>query len=697
MPNNEKTVQERHFRSLQNIEGNIYEKIHNSASQLSALLDVSQDQAGQEKEYVEYYKPANFSFVEKSEVLDKLNTAGTSVYIEQDSLSVYVIKKGKTGTHRLGISYDLSGFISPLLPASLLDDYIVFDAKDGSLIGETFPAGLRYKKADSLLQLKKGIVTPGVHLINVGGNDYMAFAHMATVCKGSDWLIVDLVRANSYNTEKNQLPLALSQLLLTLGIGIVIMLPWIKLFHMGNKDQLTVFDGAATVLISMLLMSLLVLIVFKYSSYLITPAGVDFKKRDSIPSQIITAYNRDLKTADTILTNYDHLPVDKKNNITYLGTKNIDSPGTALTVHQKQAIDSNRATNIEVKQVYWLDSTGMEKCNWTTAGINAPHTNFGSRDYFKYTRQKEFNWSGGGSFYVDQLISRTSNEVYISNSQRSAQAGVSVVGMSFTAKSLDNVVMPDGYQFAVIDSTGRVRYHSNPDRSLNENLVNEFADSTQLVSSLAAKSDTGFTALYYGKEYNVRIKAFKQLPYFAVVFENSDYTDARDTESYAFTVSHALVCLLLFLMIQTSVVFFASSKRSVFKKQHFETSWIGPKISAHHQYNMAIIANLGIIALLTAIFYWASFLNYVYMLLFSITAVSVFLNVIFLDKYKLEGKEDYQKFKKIAIFWLCVFVFLIDFAAFFTLRMSSLLILLELWKSSSPYLDFMRVLQANAF
>jgi len=678
IPDNEKTVQERYFRCLQNVDENIDAKIQNSVAQLTVLLDAEKRREPDFQNYIDNYHSDYFAFVPEDKVPAKYSAEGTYIDVDQAGqfFSIYMVQTDNANSRKLGITYKLNEFINPLLPKGCFEKYIIFNDADKSIITESFTSGLGYEKTDSLLQLRSGIVSPGVRTISIGGKDYKAFSHAVTVPSKIKWIVVGLVDEKNYQHEKSQLPLVISQLLLTIGIGIVIMFPWIKLFHMGNKDKLTVTDGVASVLIGMVLMSLLVLIVFKYSFYFMNRSGADPKKQqDTIPTQIIAAYSKDLKTADSLLTTYDGLQTDLTHNIINLGKKNVASPGTTLTDHQLKVLDSMGAKNIDVKQVYWLSLSGMEACNWTAAQINAPHTNFGTRNYFIKTAQNKFNWSGGDNFYVDQLISRTSNEFTSVIAKKTVHDGAIVVGMSFTAKSLDSVVMPDGYQFAIIDSTGKVCYDSNPDRNLNENLVDEFADSTKLVGAIASKSDIGFNALYYGKEYSVRIKPFNRLPYFVVVFENNDYSDARDTESYSFTIT-MLVSLLLFLVIQAAVVFFASSKRSVFKKQHFETSWIGPKITMHHQYNMAVIANLGIIALLTIVFYWASFLNYLYMLLFSITAVSLYLNIIFYDKYTLEDKQDYRYYKKIAILWLCIFVLLIDWAAFFTLAVNSWLVLL---------------------
>ena len=177
--------------------------------------------------------------------------------------------------------------------------------------------------------------------------------------------------------------------------------------------------------------------------------------------------------------------------------------------------------------------------------------------------------------------------------------------MGYTITSLDSVIMPDGYQFAIIDESSEVRYHSRPQFNLNQNLKAELTDSSTLVSCIEAKSNASFQGEYFGRRYNIKIKPLPNLPYYIVVLEDLEYNDTRDMEAYAFTLS-MLLCLLVFLIIEVSAVFFASSKRSFFKKQFFETSWIGPKTGSHGKYNLAILTNLFIIGLM-AIFFGCTF------------------------------------------------------------------------------------------
>ena len=175
------------------------------------------------------------------------------------------------------------------------------------------------------------------------------------------------------------------------------------------------------------------------------------------------------------------------------------------------------------------------------------------------------------------------------------------------------------------------------------------------------------------------------MPYSTVIFEEKGYNDTRDTEAYVFTLS-MLILLVIFMIMQIGVVFFASSQKSFFKKQLFNTLWLGPKKSAHGQYNRAITGNSAIIILLIVFSVFSSFLTYLYILLFSITLISIYLNFLFAYFYKDNGSYFYL-YKFIAIKWLLLFIDFIDYFAWKTLDHTDFyyLLLFELLSSLLCY------------
>jgi hypothetical protein len=709
VPNNEKTVQARHFRCLQNIDGNIHEKIKTSIATINGLLEAANKDSIGVRNYIRHLPDDNFRLLPITDTITPKSNVDSLVEavadLKQFKLSLFrkinpsavkeTTKKAKKPTvknvteyHVMGIQYDIRQFIKPLLPTNVFDHYVVFynvhEDDKGKTVGtnkvifESFPSGLSYLKKDSLLQAKNGIVVPGMRSLTLGGTDYKVFTQAINIDATSEFIIAGLVADKNYQKEKNQLPALLVLLLVTVAFGMLILLPWIKLYHMGSKDKLAVADGIASVLVSMLIISLLFFLVFRYAQYLTFNSNEragSFASNNRLATQIRQSFNNEIDSACGVLSAYDAIRQNRfhgdTNNIMRLARgsgclPHVNTPGTFKNNPLDTSFLSRKMPkNIAVKEVFWLDGNGAELCNWDTASYNAPHLKFNNRNYFIHTKKNELNGSGASGFYIDQLVSRTRNVFTSIIAKSSLVKGTSVVAMTFRAKSLDSVVMPEGYQFAIIDNEGKVRYHSIMERNLNENLKTEFADSDKLVSCLEARSDTTFKTEYYGRQYNVTIKPFDNLPYFIVVLEDLEFRDAGDTEPYVFNLS-MLFCIITFIALEFTVTFFISSPRSFFKKQFFDTSWVAPNRKSQHQYELATLANTLIIALLIVFFRFNSFLGYFYTLLFSINLVGAFLTGIFALKYK-KNNDPRRTLKYRALICFCVFIILIDWAAFCTL------------------------------
>ncbi|SEM83694.1 hypothetical protein SAMN05192574_101963 [Mucilaginibacter gossypiicola] len=711
VPANEKVVQERRFYCLQKIDNNIHSKIVNSTWMLNNFLKTFpvDDQL---QDYLSNYPKTNFTLlpiesrltgaqirakIPASKIKWKDSLVNINTSITEKQLIVFLTKaidlsdgqdtskKSNILKLTIGIKYDFDHLIKPLLVPDFFENYIVFESSSASeenkihdnIIYETFPSGLSYESKDSLLTFKNKVSSPGLRKINIGGKDYRAFSHPINLDGKNQLIVVGLVSAKSYEQERKRLPLIVALLLLTFATGTIISLPWIKLYHTGNKDKLTATDGIGSVLVSILMMSL-VFFVFMYFIFFTNTYGKISASSKSLANNVSNALTDELEASYQTLKSLDLQSECYSDDIANLGKPNLKFR-TLLLQDSTYKAERDRLNGIVkhtalLEEAFWIDSTGRELLNWSADSAFTPRSYLGWRDYFKKVKSKNTYSFNGHELYLDQIYSVT-NETFRSvlaiNSKSKLCPPAAVVAMTFTMRSLDHVVMPDGYQFAVINNTGKVLYHSLANRNLNENLKNEFADSTKLISCLEAKSDTGFTANYYGKELNIKIKPVNGLPYFVVIFENQEYNDNRDMQAYAFTIA-MLTLLLIFLITQFTIVFFVSAKRSFFKKQLFETSWVGPKRCFHHQYNLIIIVNLIIIICMLLGIDQNSFMKSLYIILFSIAFIGIFPNILFAIDYKRNKSYNFH-FKIYAILWLSIFVLLIDIAAFETLSIGNLI------------------------
>lgn len=703
IPANEKVVQERRFRCLQNININIHSKIVNSTWMLNNFLKTF-PYDDQLQDYLGNYPKNNFTLlpvtcrfegVKIREQLSgrKINWIDSSVVINTSvntqQLTIYLNKTmalngpNDTLSMYMGIRYSFDHFIKPLLVPDVFANYIVFNCNMSgysksydNIVYESFPSGLSYQSKDSLLTFKNKISSAGLRNLNIGGKDYRAFSQPVNLDGKNQLIIVGLVSAKSYDQERKRLPLVVALLLLTLATGTIISLPWIKLYHTGNKDKLTAADGIASVLVSILMMSL-TFFVFMYFILFTNTRGKISASSKSLANAVSNAFITELENAYQTLSHFDLQSQHYANNdIANLGKSNLKFksklPGDYTYKKSRDTLNAI-AKPTALEEAFWIDSTGRELLNWSIDSAFTPRSNLGWRDYFKRVRSHNIYKFNGHELYLDQIFSVT-NETFRSviaiKSTSKLNQPAAVAAMTFTMKSLDHAVMPDGYQFAIINNSGKVLYHSITTRNLNENLKSEFADSTKLVSCLEARSDTGFTATYYGKELNIKIKPIKDLPYFVVIFESQEYDDNRDMQAYTFTIA-MLTFLLIFLIIQFAIVFFVSAKRSFFKKQLFETSWIGPKRCFHRQYNLVIVVNIIVIVCMLASIDQNSFLKSLYVIFFSIMAIGIFPNILFAIDYRKNKSYNFH-FKLYAIIWLLGFILLVDMAAVKTLKSDNL-------------------------
>jgi hypothetical protein len=692
IPQNEKTIQEQRFRALQNIDKNVHAKIENSVALLNNLLtDYQENKTGRDalERYIKQYPKDNFTLFVPGTVHDSLvkqdDAVDNAYTINVDSSSRRITlvftklnkefdKDTQIKAHSIQMKFSFEQFIRFLLPGNIFDQYIIFS--HGRPIYESFPAGISYIKEDTLLSFKKGIGSSGLITHSISGTEYKMFLQPVGFGSSTEWVIAGLLSNERFQKEKNQLPTPAVLLLLVVVLIILVTFPLLKLYQMGNKDRLTVTDGVSTIAISMLLVSLLFFMFLKYS----VPLRPDDRNnsKEVLANGIIDAFKQETSKAYATLDSLDALLDPQKllrHDIRKLHDRMEFADKGKLPDSAKTKI-SQLVSGKSIKQVFWLDEKGKETINWTKDSLNAPDGDFSSRQYFVSIKKGQgylLNNDIDKPYYLGQVISWTSNDFISILSKKSVSSGAYLAAMSFDMRSLDTVMLPTGYQFAMIARDGKVLYHSEKSRNLNEVLLEEFSNSNDLRSCLEAQTGDDFRTRYFGKDYFITVKPVNGLPYYLVIFADAAYKETRDMEVFSFTFSMMLL-MFAFIALQLVCTFLISAKRSFFKKQHLDTSWVGPKKSCHKEYVASACLNMIIIMLLWIFIHHTSFLAYLLTLLFSVSFVSLFLNILLATRYKKEGRTSYP-FKKNAVICLCIFIGAIDIAGIALLETGNLIYL----------------------
>lgn len=683
IPGNQEKLEEQRFRCLQNIEENIHTKVDNSIALLRNLLisnekNLKQFDTTKLKSYIANYPRQRFILLP----LKKINTVKDGkpmpdsmsvINFNHSELSIYLRK----GNYQAGLRYTVKQFIEPLLVPNIFDQYVVL--KGGKIIYQSFPTGVTAIASDSLKTEKSSFLKGQVKTTHMGGVDYKLFAQQLSL-KDSVVTVTGLLSSSNYNFERTKLPQNVVLLLLTFAMGVVLALPWIKLYQMGNQDRLTIMDGISSFAVSMLLMSLIFFAFFKYNKFFqpaITPAQ---SVKKNLAEKINSRYTAELNNTYNLLKKLDTIRRDQKLNF---DLKNLGTTNATKTDSNNFKVDSKYGKTIDsvfkvldINKVYWVQKNGFEINNWSALYDNSPPGDFSGRAYFKNILSDKsyyLNNRLNKPYYVDQIVSWTNGKFTTVISVPSVNKDAAVAAITFNLKCLNRPVMPKGLFYCIIDAQGKVLYHSDTTKNLNENFIAENSAKQKLNGLITSQGIDFFKADYGGESYDFYARPLQQLPYYVLVFESSSFKNMMDIKIFSFSF-YMLIVFFFALIIQLLFIFVLCRKQSFFEKQYFDISWIRPDSRYHHEYNIAVALNCINILLLIVFYNIANFIQLLFILFFSATAVTLFVNILLLysDTYKrLEPLKYAEKRKGNAA--LIVIIIVINFVAITMIQWQALL------------------------
>jgi len=584
IPQNEIELKEQRFRSLQRVADNVHKKIDNSVSLMDGLLKASFDKALKSSKvdnYIKEYDTSNFRLFSIDTAIDttltkqaqKKNISPIFSDVEDGTVAIKVNEATRKfrlyyakrfpknvkndSCYYMSMLYNFENFVKPLLPVNVFDGYVIFSK--GNVVYESFPSGLSYTNKDSLLGVQHTVAGSAIRDQEISGIKYKFFLQPVGFDSTNEWIVGGLLRDDRYNAEKKQLPANLVLFLMITAIVIIILLPWIKLFQMGSRDRLTLYDGGMSFFVAMLLTSMLFFIALWANDQFHNKETIQSEK--NLSKNITAAFQREIAKAYNQIIAFDSLRYSDTINasIIKLG-KGKDSSIDLYSKEKKSLPDSAEIKKVtglinqdlSINQVFWLDSNGNDTYSWTKDKFYPPPGDFSKRKYFKNIVDKNCLFLESDTlrpFYIEPIVSWTSGTfrtvISIPSKLKDISANKEAVGaISVNIKSLDSVVMPAGCQFAITDDKGNVLYHYYIGRNLNENLLEEFSEKNELKGAYEAHAEKNFITDYYSKQYDVYVSPVKGLPYFLLILTDKSLVDTSNIEIFATTLSLTFIFFL---------------------------------------------------------------------------------------------------------------------------------------------------------
>lgn len=157
-----------------------------------------------------------------------------------------------------------------------------------------------------------------------------------------------------------------------------------------------------------------------------------------------------------------------------------------------------------------IDEKGVQKVKFATTNWVPSAIDVSERSYFK-NAAIDHGWSHSTMCPVPQRCTLESIWSWTTGEPEAVLARLSstnfkVASIAIPMRSLIRPVLPPGFEFAVIDRTGKVLFHSDRRRNVSENFFEETDDNRRLRAKVAAHSEEALNVRYLGAGYRVYVK-----------------------------------------------------------------------------------------------------------------------------------------------------------------------------------------------
>jgi hypothetical protein len=156
-----------------------------------------------------------------------------------------------------------------------------------------------------------------------------------------------------------------------------------------------------------------------------------------------------------------------------------------------------------------LDTVGFQRVKVAFQKSVQRRVDVADRAYFHQARSDEGLWkiaSCPRGCFLESHWSWTTGKPQVVLSTPTDWDDLPVAALSIPMRPLLDPVLPPGFEFAVIDQTGQVHFHSDTQRNMHENLLLETDRNRRLVSLVTTHGAGTVNTSYWGRPYRAYVR-----------------------------------------------------------------------------------------------------------------------------------------------------------------------------------------------
>lgn len=442
-----------------------------------------------------------------------------------------------------------------------------------------------------LYENSHGFASISISTINISGIPYRLFAHLISYQAGEDWLLCGLVPENEFQKEVRRVQPVVIVFLTLILIFLLLSMPILKLMIMSEIERLQIINVWSTGLCFIIGSGMVILTLLAANHYF----GYEREYNRALRSLSKDVEQRFLTELADIT---QQLKQSDSQRPSWESTSEADSFLSLL--RQMSAFDTSgffvsyiqndhqyihyRANYPFFNETIWLNEEGEQKITLASHSLSeGKRPNLGNRQYFSDALNgKLFHLVKGNDtlekFCIQSMFSwhNLSHEAGISILPVSNDS-IKVLSMATKLRSVMNPLLEPGYELCIIDDEGKVLFHSQTGKNLQENFFDEIENDATILSAVRGRASVLRSINYGGAQYQAFVRPINNLPLYLVTLFDREYYKTP----IVLTIGFAFVLLVLLYAVQGILVFllFVTTYRPTkLRIKRFFMNWLRPRI-----------------------------------------------------------------------------------------------------------------------
>jgi len=530
-------------------------------------------------------------------------------------------------------SVPIDKFMEGLKFDELFENIILFDNSKvwyslypGNLADITNPGAL----CDSAKYMQGGIYKK----LNIRGEDKHTMI-LPLDFAGEKFYIAGFISDTDYQNKTR----TINKQLLIFIVGILLLvfagMPVLKIIFIDDLEHLKARDASGSAISLLFGIGLFILLIVAFSKKRFVDEMAHNRRIKMISELLYSNVTHDINSIKTLGNSIAHGVNSKYSSLADSVHNVFYSP---VSFYQ----DKNLKCPFPLNEIILINENGIVKKGYTsTAFSDIVKVDLSERQYFKNIKNIENSWptSEGVNFYVESIKSLNTGAVETAVSFYTTNFdSLPVLAITSEIPALYHQILPKDIEFVIINKTGKVLYHSKPEKNLHENFILECESDLKLINAINLGVADNIQINYNERKWLARIVPIKDTPLYHITLLNLNQADNKNARIFLFTF-YFLIATLVFIMVGLIIMRWITHAQKGIQKNIWFLNWIILQPRKYLLYKRLSFVLLIIIAIQLSGFFIV--VNPIAMLLYQFIFIvyTLFVSMVFLNRKQTESKK----------------------------------------------------------